>query len=56
MGNVDWGKGRADRRQLITAYRGPNYPLRAPIMAPFAQIIHIQYITVILIFTIYHYV
>ena len=44
VGNVDWGKGRADLRQLITAYRGPNYPLRAPIMAPFAQIIHIQMI------------
>ena len=44
VGNIDWGKGRPDLRQLITAYRGPNYPLRAPIMAPFAQIIHIQMI------------
>ena len=26
VGNVDWGKGRADLRQLITAYMGPNYP------------------------------
>ena len=44
VGNVDWGKGSADLRQLITAYRGPNYPLRAHIMAPFAQTIHIQMI------------